>query len=88
MEFILGYSFNISWFILVIPNDLFHISTIDNEGNEDNTIGYVVGIFAFLLNLFFFNLIHVRFFSEQDKVAKFSKIKIPKNLKKKLDDLS
>lgn len=74
--------------LLVIPNDLFHISTIDNEGNEDNTIGYVVGIFAFLLNLFFFNLIHVRFFSEQDKVAKFSNIKIPKNLKKKLDDLS
>lgn len=74
--------------LLVIPNEFFHISKVDSEGNEDNRLGIVLGVITFLLNLFFFNLINVRFFSEREKKAKFSNISIPDDLKKKLDDLS
>jgi len=73
--------------LLIIPNDFFYIAEVDKQGNKDNRLGYFVSIVAFLINIFFFNLIKIRFFNERDKSAKLLNIKVPEEFRRNLEDL-
>ncbi|WP_440121589.1 hypothetical protein [Tenacibaculum sp. Ill] len=73
--------------LLIIPNDFFYIAEVDEQGNKDNRLGYFVSIVAFLINIFFFNLIKIRFFNERDKSAKLLNIKVPEEFRRNLEDL-
>lgn len=73
--------------LLIIANPYLHIATVDDNGNQDNTLGVVLGIISFLLNLLFFRIFWNRYYNEQEKLAKIERIEIPENLASRMRNL-